>query len=251
MAIVFLWLLKKFNTFECCIVLTSIFKQIKQYSKKMPDNFILVKNINIMKRILNIAIAILALFAVISQYILMVQTRNTSFAEATIRYFSYFTMLTNLMVAAYFTFQVLIKNKPTALPNKPGALTALSVYIIVVGLVYQFFLRSTWNPGGLQRIVDELLHSVIPVIVLVYCFAYENFKHIRYSQLLNWLTYPLIYLIFIMSRGYFSGFYPYFFVNVSEIGFKSVMINSFFLLILFLLLSFCFTLLGKKTKTKG
>ena len=108
-----------------------------------------------MKRILDIAIAILALFAVIVQYILMVQTRNTSFAEATIRYFSYFTMLTNLMVAAYFTFQVLVKNKPTALPNKPWALKAQSVYIIVVGLVYQFFHRSTWIPSGLQRIVYE------------------------------------------------------------------------------------------------
>jgi hypothetical protein len=41
--------------------------------------------------------------------------------------------------------------------------------ILIVGLVYQVVL-GIWNPTGLQYIVDELLHTVIPLFMLGYWF---------------------------------------------------------------------------------
>ncbi|MFZ5976285.1 MULTISPECIES: Pr6Pr family membrane protein [unclassified Hydrotalea] len=35
---------------------------------------------------------------------------------------------------------------------------------------------------------------------------------------MGWLIYPLLYLVYILIRGSFSGFYPYPFVNVLQIG---------------------------------
>ncbi|EPR66970.1 hypothetical protein ADICYQ_4046 [Cyclobacterium qasimii M12-11B] len=94
-----------------------------------------------------------------------------------------------------------------------------------MGLVYQLVLRGIWQPTGLQYFVDELLHTIVPVYVLIYwCFKVDKFS-IQSKNLIPWLLYPLFYLIFILVRGYYSGFYPYPFLNVSEIGFLKALLN--------------------------
>ena len=100
-----------------------------------------------MKKILTVIFAILGWFAVLMQYYLIVENRVASVGETTIRFFSFFTILTNVLVAIYFTFQVFRRAPGQAhFLEKPGVLTALTVYITVVGLVYQVVLRYIWEP---------------------------------------------------------------------------------------------------------
>lgn len=96
-----------------------------------------------------------------------------------------------------------------------GWLTAIAVYITIVGVVYQVLLRHIWQPTGLQKLVDELLHAVNPVLVIIYRISYEQMQHLHYRQVGRWLIYPLVYLVFILIRGYFSRFYPYPFIHAS------------------------------------
>ena len=86
-----------------------------------------------MKKNISLVLAMVAWFAVVSQYYLMIENRVVSVSESTIRFFSYFTILTNTMVAVYCTMQFFSK-KPLRI-NRPGTLTAVTVYILVVGLV--------------------------------------------------------------------------------------------------------------------
>ena len=44
--------------------------------------------------------------------------------------------------------------------------------------------------------------------------------------ILPWLLYPLIYVIFVLTRGSFSGFYPYPFIDLSKLSILQVFINS-------------------------
>src|SRR5688572_21115628 len=113
-----------------------------------------------MKNKFSILIAALAWFAILTQYYLMVENRITSITETTIRFFSFFTILTNSLLALYFTL-ITFKTRPAYLSilDRPGTLTAITVYITIVGLVYQIILRPLWDPKGTQMIVDELLHS--------------------------------------------------------------------------------------------
>lgn len=190
--------------------------------------------------------AALGTFAVIMQFILMMQNRVESVAETGIRFFSFYTILTNCLVTIYFT--VLWFKKPNFLLNrfeKPGFLTATTLYITVVGAVYQLVLRGIWEPTGMQKIVDELLHTFIPIYVIVFWFVYENIKKITYKSTLKWLVYPAIYLVYILFRGNISGFYPYPFVNVTELGMNKVLINSGVLLFVFITLGLSFVALGK------
>ena len=199
-----------------------------------------------MKNKLTILFAIIAWFAVLTQYYLMIENRVTPILETTIRFFSFFTILTNLLVAIYFTWSLLQKkNRAESIINKPGTLTAVTVYITIVGLVYQILLRNIWDPKGMQRIVDELLHSVIPILVIIFWYLYEEKKSISYKQTVKWLIYPLVYLTFILIRGDFSDFYPYPFVNATNLGLKQVLINSAGLIISFFCISVGYIKLGK------
>ncbi len=198
-----------------------------------------------MKKNLALVFALIGWFAVVAQYVLMVENRTVSFSETTIRFFSFFTILTNTLVAAYFTFIVFANNKNYAPITKPGILTAITIYITMVGLVYQVVLRHVWQPKGLQLIVDELLHSVIPVLVIFFWFLYEVTKPIKNSQVLKWASYPLLYLAFILIRGSFSGFYPYPFVDVTSLGITKALINAAVLLLVFMVISALFIFIGK------
>lgn len=197
-----------------------------------------------MKKILALLFAVTGWFAIISQYILMIRNIEFPFWETTVRFFSYFTILTNIMVAVYFSVQTIKKSSG----EKSGILTAITVYISMVGLIYQFLLRSTWNPSGMQKIVDELLHSVIPLLVIVYWYLYENKKGLQYRSIMKWAAYPVIYLICILLRGHFSGFYPYPFVDVESFGLVKVLINSLGITAFFVGLSLLFIKIGKMTE---
>lgn len=195
--------------------------------------------------------AALGWFAVVMQFVLMVQCRVESLTETTIRFFSYFTILTNSLATLYLT--VLWLKKPSFLLTrfeKPGFLTAITLYIITVFTVYQFVLRGLWEPTGMQRLVDELLHTAIPLGMFLFWMAYENKKQVSWKSIPTWLLYPLGYLIFILLRGNCSGFYPYPFVNVTELGMEKVLTNSGILLLGFLIMAAVFVGVGKSTKSR-
>jgi len=188
-------------------------------------------------------------FAIVVQFVLMMQNRVESLTETTVRFFSYFTILTNCLVALYFS--VLWYKKPIFLLSrfeKPGFLTATTLYITIVGIVYQLLLRDIWEPTGMQRIVDELLHSIIPTYVLVFWIIYGNKKDVSWRAIPSWLVYPLCYLIFILLRGRLSGFYPYPFVDVSELGLEKVLTISGFLFLAFAIGAIVFVGFGKSIK---
>lgn len=185
-------------------------------------------------------------FAVISQFVLMIQNRQTDIIETIIRFFSFFTILTNTLVALFFTASVLKAKK--FLPKvflKDGTITAITAFILIVGLVYQLVLRSIWEPTGLQFIVDELLHTIIPIYMLGYWFFNVKKLDLNPKAVFNWLLYPLIYIVYIMVRGSFSNYYPYPFLNVSEIGFEKAIVNTAVILAFSIILLIALLFLGK------
>jgi len=202
-----------------------------------------------MRKKWSLFLAGIAWVAVLTQYFLMVENRVASVGETTIRFFSFFTILTNSLVAIYFTWWIfLYKKENPSILNKPGTLTALTVYITIVGLVYQILLRPIWEPTGIQLVVDELLHSVIPLVVIVCWYLFEDKSLVSYRQIPQWLIYPLIYLAYILIRGNGSGFYPYPFVDVGSLGLSKVLINAMGLMVLFVGISALYIKVGKSVR---
>lgn len=176
--------------------------------------------------------------ALIFQLYLSITNRTTSFPEALIRYFTYFTILTNILVALSFTMQWLKpKTRWGRFFSLPQTSTVITVYIIVVGVTYNLLLRSVWDPHGLQKVVDELLHTVIPFFSVLFWILYVSRSPLRWTDVLPWSIYPLAYFAVILMRGALSGFYPYYFIDVNQLGYKSAILNSIILFVAFMVLS--------------
>jgi len=186
--------------------------------------------------------------SVIAQLYLVIVNRNTPVPEALTRFFTYFTIQTNILVATYFTVLLL---KPASgwgrFFSKPRVSTAICTYIIFVGLTYNVLLRQLWQPTGLQQVVDELLHSAIPVIFILYWLIFVPKRDLQWKNIFIWLVYPVIYIVTVLIRGALSGYYPYPFIDVNDLGYPRVFLNGFGLIIAFLLLSSVFVAIGKLT----
>ncbi|MGN6568051.1 MAG: Pr6Pr family membrane protein [Flavipsychrobacter sp.] len=183
-------------------------------------------------------IALLGIFSLVAQLYLILANRIASVPETIVRYFSFFTILTNILVAICAT---VLSIKPVSRWGKffsrDTTLTAITIYITIVGLVYNIILRKLWAPQGLQQVVDELLHSVIPLLFISLWIAWVPKRQLQWHHIPAWLIYPAVYALFVFIRGEFSGFYPYPFMNVSMLGYSKVLINSGLLLIIFVVFS--------------
>jgi hypothetical protein len=166
--------------------------------------------------------------------------------ELVIRFFSYFTILTNLLVAICSTI-ILLKPLSTSgvFFQQQQTLTALTVYITVVGITYNVILRSIWDPQGMQKVVDELLHLVIPVLFLVSWLMFVKKNDLQFKNVFPWLIYPFVYAVYAFIRGAFSGFYPYPFIDAGKLGWSKALLNAVFLTVFFLVLSLIFVGVGK------
>ena len=131
---------------------------------------------------------------------------------------------------------------------KKGALTEVTMYLIIVGLVYQVALRFVWDPTGWNQLADEMLHSVNPILILLVWFAKENTLVLRYQMIPKWLIYPTLYLVFIWIRGAISDYYPYYFIDRNSLSANDFYSNIMVLILLFVLFSFGFIWLGRLRK---
>jgi hypothetical protein len=181
--------------------------------------------------------AITAIFAVISQFYLAMVHRQTSAFEATIRFFSFFTIESNILVAVFSSVILLLPASSWGrFFSRPTTLWAITVYIFIVGLVYNLVLRVIWNPIGFPRVVDELLHVVVPLLFLFYWIFFVSKANLNWN-IAWWLIFPTAYAIYTFIRGAFTGWYPYPFLDVNKLGAHKVILNTCGLVAVFLVLS--------------
>ncbi|MCH8488127.1 MAG: Pr6Pr family membrane protein [Candidatus Cyclonatronum sp.] len=200
-----------------------------------------------MKRVLLYLLAITGWVTLLIRIYLKITTSGLPLTESLMQLFSYFTVLTNLLVTIYCTVHLLSSSQQSRskLFLRPETLTALTVFILIVGTVYHLLLKSLWNPEGLLMITDEIYHTFVPLGTLALWLVSADNKGGNLKYLYSWILYPVLYLVFVLIRGSVSGFYPYPFINVAELGLVTVMMNSFFLLILMCLLFLLFGFVGK------
>jgi hypothetical protein len=208
-----------------------------------------IKNSNYRRNWIELIGFLLGWFSLVGQFVLMMQNRQANVVETIIRFFSFFTILTNILVALYFTSRIPIFSKIFFKKIfNAGALTALTTFIVVVGLVYQIILRNTWEPKGFQLIIDELLHSVIPLFVLIYWLLFADITDLKFQNNKNWLWFPVLYFVSVLIRGHFSNFYPYPFLNVPKIGYFQILINFMIISSFMLSVMGILILIGHKIK---
>lgn len=200
-------------------------------------------------RIIALLGALLGWFAVITQLYLMMENRVVSVPGTLLRFFSFFTIDTNIIVALCFTFIFLgSKYRLGRFFSKASTMTAITVYITIVGIVYNVILRSLWEPQGMQKTVDELLHSVIPALFIIFWLIFVPIEQLKWKNAFPWLIFPILYMAYAIVHGAITRFYPYPFVDVNDLGYTKALLNAAGILLVILLLSLALIATGKLMK---
>lgn len=165
-------------------------------------------------------------------------TEGWTLGGAFVQVISYFTIQTNLLVAIALT-SLLLKPKSSwgVFFSRISVLTAITVYITIVGLIYAVILKGLWQPQGLFKLADFLLHTLSPILFVVFWLVFLPKGIIKWKQLFLWAIFPIYYLIYSLIRGAFVGLYPYGFIDAGVIGYNHVMINSLMVVIVFVVIS--------------
>ena len=180
-------------------------------------------------------IAVTTWFGLALQFYLMVvssQVQSSQLQAAArprlvVNYFSFFTILTNLLVALGLTFSLVAPHSRLGrFVSRPVAASGTAVYIAIVGVTYSVLLRHLWNPQGAQKIADILLHDLVPVMYVAYWLVLVPRGALRWKDTLSWLLYPVAYFCYSLIRGVVTGWYPYPFIDASKLGYSRVLANA-------------------------
>lgn len=192
------------------------------------------------------SIGLVTLFALVGQFILSASISKLGTTDYVIQFFSYFTILSNVSVLLCCFFTVfLIKSRMGLFFTKSQTITAVTLYILIVALIYNSLLRFLLHPRGLLSLIDEILHVVTPLSFFIFWWLFCNKKALLWKQIFYWLIFPLGYLLYTLWHGWVSGFYPYPFMNVSELGIGRVILNSLGMTLVFVLIAMLLIGLGK------
>jgi len=179
------------------------------------------------QKIIALIIALLAWLSVLSQ--LYLTPLNT------IEYFSYFTSLSNSLVAVSLTLSVLAPSSgPGVFFSRLSVQSAIALYITVVFLVYNIALRGIWILTGWEYFWDNMVHITIPVLYVAYWFFFRTRGVLQWTDSMRWMIFPFIYLAYCLARGAMVNWYPYPFLNAGKLGYPKALLNSSITLVVFL-----------------
>jgi hypothetical protein len=128
--------------------------------------------------------------------------------------FSYYTIQSNLLVAAALLLGM--RYLWTREPEPQGVVVFKSgalLWILVTGVVFALLLSGLWQPQGAMAYVNLSLHYLTPLGMLLHWLLFEPKGRFKLAYLLAWMSYPLLYVLGSWVRGSLTGFYPYWFLN--------------------------------------
>ena len=141
------------------------------------------------------------------QFRLVVQAMG--FGEGLWRFLAFFTILANIGAAMVAT-AVAVDSKGAF--ARPRAKFIAATSIALVGLVYSLWLRTTWDPQGLQKLADIALHDAVPVLFVGMWLAGLH-EQLKWRDIIWAVMPPLLYSLYALARGSADGFYAYWFLN--------------------------------------
>lgn len=191
--------------------------------------------------------AALGWFAIVVQYSLIASRRSGPELLAwTINFFSYFTIISNILVASAMTLPWLApRSQPGRWFLRPSVRTVLAGYIIVVGVVYHVMLRNLFHPEGWRLLCETILHYVTPTLFVLDWLLFVPKRDLSWKGSFGGLALPVLYVGWTLLHGAYSGYYPYPFVNVSRLGYEQVLINIGGLIVAFVALMLALIGIGR------
>ena len=187
-------------------------------------------------RLFAAVVALVAAAALMLQYVLLLRQAapTIGIGFATLRFFSYFTILSNVLVLlAAGSVAVGWRSRLAGFSSRARVRAGVALYIGMTGLVYFVILRHLWQPQGAQWWADTGLHYAVPLLYLGWWLSGSRHGELRWRDLPRWLLFPLAFLLWSFLRGAWVHEYPYPCIDVDALGLGTVLRNAAGILLLF------------------
>lgn len=159
---------------------------------------------------------------------------------------SYFTIQSNSLVAICLTAIVFFpSSKIGRFFSKISVQSSVAVYILIVGLIYNFALRSVWKEPMPQLFYNNVLHVITPVFFILRWFLFVKKGSLKWGHAFRWLIYPWCYFLYSLIRGSITSWYPYFFVDLNKLNCTQLAINVLVVSLLFLFFGVMFVAIDR------
>jgi hypothetical protein len=173
----------------------------------------------------HLATAVVTTAALVLQLVLTTTTTGQPLPVRWLRLASYFTIQSNLLVAAAAWALWAHPARGARLLFKVVRLDGV-VGITVTGLVYVVVLRPTVDLDGWWAVADALLHYAVPLLAVVGWVVYGPRRRTDPRVVLLALVWPVAWFGWTLAHGAVTGFYPYPFVDVDDLGHGTVLGNA-------------------------
>ena len=202
-------------------------------------------------RTVHLVVAVVAWAAVLFQLVLVLQGSAVlveedppGTGESIYRFFAYFTIESNLLVAVAST----VLAREPSLDRQGWRVVRLAglVGITVTGLVHFFLLRPLLDLDGADWFADKLLHMVVPVLAVAAWAWVGPRPRCTWREGAYALVWPLAWLVWTLVVGQVDGWVPYPFLDAGEEGWGSVAVVSVAITVLFVGLFALFIRLDRK-----
>jgi hypothetical protein len=158
--------------------------------------------------------------------------------------FAFFTIQSNLLLGGTALLLALGTERDSTLFRTLRLNGVLC--IAVTGIVYHVALAGLSELSGAAAVTNFLLHTATPLLGVLGWLLFGPRGRTSIA-IVGWsLVFPVLWLIFTLIRGEAVGFYPYPFVDVGDLGYAKVLVNSLLVALLFLVLAFGATLLDRR-----
>lgn len=145
--------------------------------------------------------------------------------------FSFFTIQSNVLAAGVWTMGAL---RPEWAMRHPRLRGACTTYLLIVASVYIVLSFGQGKEEYLQLTawwVDMITHQILPAAIVFEWILVPPRERISARVALAWLLYPIVFFVLTMIRGWFSGWYPYAFLQPGYWGgYSGVFLNALIVL---------------------
>lgn len=202
-------------------------------------------------RTVHLVVAVVAWGAVLLQLVLVLQGSAVlveddppGLGARVYRFFAYFTIQSNLLVAISST----VLAREPALDRTGWRVVRLAglVGITVTGLVHFVLLRPLLDLDGADWVADKLLHMVVPVVAVAAWAWVGPRPRVVAREVAYALAWPIGWLVWTLVAAAVDGWVPYPFLDADEEGWGSVAVVSVGITVLFLLVFALFAWLDRK-----
>jgi hypothetical protein len=180
----------------------------------------------------------ICLFTVVTQYFQVVHGDTAAaLLSASINFFSFFTILSNLLAAAALLIPLIWPNSTAGrYLARPAVRTAITGYIIIVGVVYFLLLRDLSQATGARLYFERALHYLTPPLFVLDWLLFVPKADVPWTVGISSLGFPAVYAVWILLHGAITGWYPYPFLDVGDLGYPRTLSNMAGLVLAFLIL---------------